>query len=329
VKEPGVAREKERGAVGVIDTLSAGYDTVNRHPWIVGIPVLVDLFFWLGPHLSLAPLVQRSLSRFAIPAGLPAETLQAYQDYRELILQAGESFNLFSLLTTHIPGIPSLMAGREGLGSTLALDSPWAALLLALLLPIVGLLLASIYYVVAGQPVRGRDEGPRLLWGRVWRTWGRLLVLMLLAIGAAVFVVLPLAGLAALAGAVNGSVAGALAAALWVVALWVQFYLFFVVDAMVISDVGAIQAIRNSVAVVRFNFGAAMGLVVLIWVISLGMPIVWDALAQGAFGTALAILGNAYISAGLAVASMTFYRDRIRALRDRIAGVTDLDQRDR
>jgi hypothetical protein len=316
-----LAREKERGSTGVIDTLSAGYNTVNRHPWIVGVPVLVDLFFWLGPRLSLAPLVQRTVGRIAAPAGLPADTLQTYQDYRDWLLQAGGSFNLFSLLTTHIPGIPSLMAGRDGLGATVALDSPWVVLLLFLLLPVAGLWLASIYYVGIGQPVRGVAESVGALWARIWRTWGRLLLLMLLAIGVVLFVGLPLMVVGMLLGALNGPIVGFFAAFLWVVALWVQFYLFFVVDAIVISDVGIAQAIRNSVTVVRFNLGPTMGLVVLIWIITLGMPIVWDAIAQNPIGTGVAILGNAYISAGLAVASMTFYRDRFLALGNKLMGI--------
>ncbi len=320
MREPGIARDKERGLTGVIDTLSAGYETVNRHPWILAVPVLVDLFFWFGPHLSLAPLVQRTVGRLSAPIGLSAEMLQAYQDYRDGLLRAGESFNLFSMLTTHFPGIPSLMSGREGLGPTAAMDNPWMALLLFLLLPVAGIWLASTYYVAVGRQVRGIDEDVGTLWGRVWRTWGRLLLFLLLALGVGMLFGVPLVVLAFVVGSFNSSLLGFLASLLWVTALWVQFYLFFVVDAMVISDVGPLQAIRNSVAVVRFNLGPTLGLVVLIWIIMLGMPIVWDAMAQNPVGIAAGILGNAYISTGLAVASMTFYRDRFLALNNRTVG---------
>lgn len=314
MKEPGIARDKERGATGVIDTLSAGYATVNRHPWILAVPVLVDLFFWLGPHLSLAPLVQRTAGRLAAPIGLSAEMLEAYQEYREGLVQAGETFNLFSLLTTHFPGIPSLMAARESLGPTMAVEDPGTVLLLFLLLPIAGLWLASLYYVAIGRPVRGTVESVSTLWGRIWRTWRRLLAFLLLVIGVALLFGLPLMVLALMAGAINTSLLGFLASFLMVTALWVQFYLFFVVDAMVISDAGPLQAVRNSVAVVRFNLGSTLGLVVLIWLIMLGMPIVWETVAQSLLGTAAGILGNAYISTGLAVAGMTYYRDRFSRL---------------
>ncbi|MHB0871568.1 MAG: DUF7847 domain-containing protein [Chloroflexota bacterium] len=320
MSEPTVARDKERGARGVIDTLSAGYETVNRHPWVIAIPVLVDLFFWLGPHLSLAPLVQRTVGRVAAPIGLSAEMLQAYQEYRDELLRAGESFNLFSLLTTHFPGIPSLMSAREGLGQTATMEDPWMALLLSLLLPIAGIWLASAYYVAVGRQVRGNEERVSTLWSRVGRTWRRLLGFLLLAIGAALLFGVPLVILAVVAGAVSSSLLGFLVTFLWVTAMWVQFYLFFVVDAMVISDVGPIQAMRNSIAVVKSNLGPTLGLVVLVWLIMLGMPIVWDAMAQNPAGVVAGILGNAYISTGLAVASMSFYRDRFLRLAERSMG---------
>lgn len=308
-----MARDKERGSVGVIDTLSAGYTTVNQHPWILAIPVLVDLFFWLGPRLSLAPLVQKIAARIAVPMDLPAEMAQGYQDYRDGLLRAGESFNLFSLLAAHFPGIPSLMVARDGAGSVTTVADPWAALLLFLMLPLVGMWLASVYYTVVAQPVRG-SEGAGGMWGRVWRTWGRLVLFLLFALGLGLLIGVPLMIVAAVAGAFNASLLGFLVAFISVIALWVQFYLFFVVDAMVISDVGPFKAIRNSVTVIRFNLGSTLGLVALILIISWGMPIVWDAVAQNEVGTAVAILGNAYIASGLAVASMTFYRDRFSAL---------------
>lgn len=314
MRGPDVARDKQRGVAGVIDTLSAGYATVNRHPWIIAIPVLLDLFFWLGHHLSLAPLVQRILARMQVPVSLSGEMLQTYQEYRETLARAGENFNLFSLLVTHFPGIPSLMSAKEGLGPKMALTDPWTVLGLSILLPLAGIWLASIYYVGIGKQVRETGEGLSELWGRVWKTWGRLLGFLLMVMGVGLLFGLPVLVLALIATAINTSFLSIVVSILWVAALWAQFYLFFVVEAMVVSDVGPIQAVRNSVAVVRFNIGSALSLVVLVWVIMLGMPIVWDTMAQSPVGTVAAVLGNAYIATGLAAASMIYYRDRMAAI---------------
>ena len=45
----------------------------------MAIPVLLDLFFWLGPRLSLAPLVQQFFARVPVPTGLPSDLAQSYQ----------------------------------------------------------------------------------------------------------------------------------------------------------------------------------------------------------------------------------------------------------
>ena len=39
---------------GVIDTISAGYAAINRQPWLLLAPILLDLLLWLGPRVSPA-----------------------------------------------------------------------------------------------------------------------------------------------------------------------------------------------------------------------------------------------------------------------------------
>src|SRR5438874_6988324 len=48
---------REAPPTGVIETLSAGYAAVNRQLWVLLLPVLLNVFLWLGPHVSYSPLV--------------------------------------------------------------------------------------------------------------------------------------------------------------------------------------------------------------------------------------------------------------------------------
>jgi hypothetical protein len=99
------------------------------------------------------------------------------------------------------------------------------------------------------------------------------------------------------------------------IALAAQLYLFFAPDAIFVSRVGPIQAIRRSVAVVHSGVWSALTLAILITVILIGMSQVWIALAgQASWGLALGIVGNAYIASGLVAASMLFYRERMETL---------------
>src|SRR5438270_4936064 len=53
---------REASPSGVIETLSAGYTAVNRQPWVLLLPVLLNVFLWLGPHVSYAPLVDPAVT---------------------------------------------------------------------------------------------------------------------------------------------------------------------------------------------------------------------------------------------------------------------------
>ncbi len=57
---------------GLIDAVSAGYVALNRRLWVIVIPIVPDLYLWLGTRLSLAPLI-RSLSDRV--ASAPAQVL--------------------------------------------------------------------------------------------------------------------------------------------------------------------------------------------------------------------------------------------------------------
>jgi hypothetical protein len=59
--------------VGVIESLAAGFETVASHLGLILFPMALDVFLWLGPHLSINPIMQKSVDlvksfRFSDPA---------------------------------------------------------------------------------------------------------------------------------------------------------------------------------------------------------------------------------------------------------------------
>ena len=113
------------------------------------------------------------------------------------------------------------------------------------------------------------------------------------------------------------------------------FFLYFVTVAIVLDDLSVMQAVRQSVQVVRFNFGATLLFVLLTNLISVGFSIILTNLGQMVpFGTLGAILLNAYIGTGLAMALLVFYRTRwLKLAGEQATGLEELlaqptDQRD-
>ena len=110
--------------------------------------------------------------------------------------------------------------------------------------------------------------------------------------------------------------------------IWAGIYLFFVPEALFVSLVGPLQAVKRSVAVVRGSFWSTVGLIVLSWLLLAGLGQVWRLAAErlaSPWGVGLGVLGNAYIGSGLIAAAMTFYYQRTNRLQGASRPLTRLD----
>ncbi|MBO9326861.1 MAG: hypothetical protein J7463_16315, partial [Roseiflexus sp.] len=85
-------------------------------------------------------------------------------------------------------------------------------------------------------------------------------------------------------------------------------------EAIVMSRVGPLRAIRTSFEVVRRNLWGVIGLLILSLIITRGTEVIWEMFSNSTAGSIVAALGSAYIGAGLAAARMAFYRERLRRL---------------
>lgn len=310
---------KKEQRAGLIDTISLGYGLVTRRPWLLVVPVLLDLFLWFGPRLPAPQL----LDQLATTNDQVGEVNRQILVGQRLI---GPDSDLFALLASQVPSMlvhlrpdqPSLQVARPvlqlgdmvlaGLGLLMAIGSLW---------------LAMLYWVPIAQVVRGERLAPLELGRRAGRAGLVLLVLslMLMVVGLAIGIPIAIViGVAALAG--YQPIVALLTAIVLVGFIWLAIHLAFTVDAIVISQAGPVRAVRYSLAVVRSYFWATVGLIILSRVIAAGLSgIVFVALASTTVGVPIAIVANAYITTGLVAAGMIFYRDRSPI--GRPGGVTD------
>jgi len=301
--------------MGVIDTLSAGYNLVNQRLWLILVPVLLDLLLWLGPRLSVAPLLMEMV-RFIPPATeMGPDYAEALEQARQAMLQMAQEFNLLGLLAAGFLGVPSLMGvtslSASFSGHVVFMLYDWLAVfLLAIALTIASVWLGAIYLVPLAQVVReGRVMLPALV-RQCWITGWRLLLYVTFLLAIMAFWGAPLSLVIGIIMAFNPDLATFFVGLLWIAILWVAFYLFFVVQSVTVGQTGVLRSLWNSLNVVRWNLGSALGLVILVNLVQRGMPIVWRWLAQEPWGVPLGIVGNAYIGTGLTAATMIFYRDR-------------------
>ena len=102
-----------RPVLGIIEALSAGLDAVLRHPWLFLIPVLLDVFLWVGPRMQ-APALYRSFEptlRQMTTAMTSSEARFAAQELSKAVEQFFTQYNLFAWLSAGLIGVPVVNGG--------------------------------------------------------------------------------------------------------------------------------------------------------------------------------------------------------------------------
>jgi len=317
---------------GLIETIQAGFNTVNRNLWLLLLPLALDVALWLGPQLTAGGLAESWLRQVAAPPGTNQEVVRTVEDNRRAALESIRGggglaqYNVLSLLAVPVLGfgVPSFRAleGAPGMGPTLALASGSALGATAVASLVLGISLAALFYGLMGQAVREGRVAPQTFAGEFravfFSTWGVFALFMVVLIGLG----LPLAGLLVITGSVSIVVANMLGSVAVGMLIWALVYLFFTTDAVYVSRVPPFAAVQRSVVVVRTNFWPTLGFIGLLTIISMGLPIIWSELAHSlqAPGMALGILGHDYITSGVAAASMTYYKVRVARLEEVTGG---------
>ncbi len=313
--------------MGIIDTLSAGFDRVTKRLWLVLVPVLVDVGIWIGPKLSVGRLSQDLLAVLPDLGEFGVQQQQSLELAREWLIAAGSETNLLYLLSMRIVGFPSLTATFVPPAKLLTTGQrvievqTW----LALLGTVLGLVLVSVLlgcFALACLAQEARDEEmdiPYVLRVTV-HSWMRLAVLLVLGLLAGATLLIGVSLVYSILAVLSPQLATLLFSAMAIALLWLSVYVaivfFFTPRAMVLDNEGIVHSLWSSVNVVHRNLGTVIIFVLLVNVIQAGLMYIWRLLAVNTIGTLAGILGNAYVSTGLAMASLVFYRDRFVAWQD-------------
>jgi hypothetical protein len=250
--------------------------------------------------------------------GVPTDMAEQTRQAATLLRQLGESSNLFGVLAnTSLLHVPSLLAGNAGLNEqVIEVQSPLAALLLLVGFSLLGVLIGVVYMNMLARTLPLGD-GPKPVHfgefaGVVLRHWLMVLLYVALLLGALIVGSIPIAMAVTLFSLINpflGLLVLTLPSGIILVLL---LYLYFVTAAVVMDNLPVHRAIAQSFVLVRNNFWATLGFVLLYNLIALGFAYIMANLAaMTPIGTIAAILIYAYIGSGLAMALLVFYRTRI------------------
>ena len=302
--------------MGIIETLSAGFELVRRRPWLVLLPIVLDVGLWIAPKLSILSLMRGLLGEAAASVAAYPDMATRLPEMSQMLEKVAESANLGTLLSSGYLAVPSLpVAGTSFFGWTrqvVEVNSALGFVGLVAGLSLAGLMLGTLYLAPIADQVRdGCVDWPSLA-GRLPRYWLRLLGAWFLIALALTFLGFPMVLMLGLFGLFSQGLASLMLGLASFAVLWVAFYLAFVPEAILYGEDGVLQAVGHSINVVRMHFWSTLGLLVLVNVIMAGLAFIWERLAKSAPGAVLAIAGNAYIGTGLTAAVFVFYRERLQ-----------------
>ncbi len=306
--------------MGVIDCLSAGYRYLGWRLELILIPIVLDLLLWLGPRLNVAPLFDQFAASYrglAAAEGVTPEIGEMVGQLADSIRQMGEGSNLLNGLVSgtllHVPSLPVASAGWLPHYS-IDVTTVGEAAIWWLVFSLLGLLLGVIYLTLLARrlpigSVAGSSGGQVAV--AVLRHWLQVIGFVIFVVLALLILYLPISfivGLMMLVSPAMGSAAAAFAGALTLV---VFFYLYFVTAALIMDNVPLNVAIMRSLRLVRENFWATLGFILLSSLIGLGIALLLVQLANvGMWAGFVGIVINAYIGTGLTMALLVFYRSR-------------------
>jgi hypothetical protein len=233
------------------------------------------------------------------------------------LLTAAQQTNLFTNLTIPFLGVPALMrlAAAETPVTPVIIEVPslgmWFLWILAL--SVAGILLTALYFSLVARAVKqenGRLSSKQFI-KHVLRTWGQLILMGLGLVLATLIIFFPLTLIGYILSLINAQLFFVVLLIGAMLLFWLAVLLGFAPHGLTLNGRSLPQAIIESVQLVRLNYISTMILLLAITGISTLMDNLLLFADDGSWLTLSSILGHAFVSTSLVVATYIFYQDRV------------------
>ena len=301
---------------GVIVSLRAGFDAVANHVWLILLPLVLDIFLWLGPRLSVDSLL-RPFVRYMFAQtrrGVGSSEVDQFLEAQTIFLDGLQSFNLLSLISkfrTFPIGISSLLAEKMpvespiGEQSIVQISSVPLLLLIAMLLTGIGWVVGGLYFRwVSGATLGQQETGISLL-----RAVVQTLILSVCWFIGLMVVVLPIMFVLTLLMMINPILANIAMFVILLLAFWLIVPFFFMPHGIFARGQNAFLSILTSLRMARFTFPSSGMFVISVLVLSQGLNYLWSVPPDNSWMTLVGIAGHAFITTAVLAASFVYYRD--------------------
>ncbi len=288
----------------VIDLIAEGLSLVVARPWLLLLPLLLDAVIWLGVKIEPSALMNWLVDL------VDDASLADTEDIVSTLTDLGDS-NMTQLAALFVP---SMLTGSGDADIYRFADQRiWtpgagAVVLVAFGLVMLGSLLAMAYTVPIANAIIGRRLSIAGTLALIARAWARMVAFIALCFAGLMAIIVP----TAIMSAIFAPLLPLVTSLLMIGAIAALLFFYFVFDAIVIADVGPINAIRMSIAIVKRNLRSVLGLILATLLLTTGIPEIATSLLGSLPGLVLAVVLQAVIATGATAASMFFFVDRLR-----------------
>lgn len=272
--------------------------------------------------MSVGPLFEEAAKTYQAlggTEGVTPEMGQAIQQMATGLREFGEASNLLGgLVSGTLMHVPSLYADSAPLrdASIIPLFSVSEAVVWWVVFSLLGILIGCLYLGLLARQLpigalAGAATGSVMV--GVFRHWIQVIAFVLLVFVTLLLVYIPVSVVVAVLLLISPGLGSAVAGATGILSmLLIMIFLYFVVPALIMDNLAVIGAIRRSIRLVRNNPWTTVGFLLLSMLIGLGFALLLTRLAElGAPAAVIAIVVNAYIGTGLAMAWLVFYRTQV------------------
>jgi hypothetical protein len=296
---------------GIINSIKAGFDIIATHITAILLPLLLNLFLWLGPRLRMDALfnsIKDDVVSIWRTGGVSAEDIQRILKWYETTIP---NINLFWLVRTLPIGISSLLfpqqAASTPLGHPLILQVSAVSLIgWIFTLNLAGWIGGGLYFrSVAWLAVPDKENPPIRISRAIAQTvltsvfWSILSVIILVPVFLLLAVVLQF----------SAFIANLLVLFLSLASMWVIVPFFFWPHGIFLRRQNFATSIFSSVQMTRFTLPTSSMFVLTIFLLSVGLNFLWRIPPEDSWMTLVGIFGHSFVTTALLAASFVYYRD--------------------
>jgi len=299
---------------GILNSIRVGFDIVSNRAVLIILPLVVDLFLWLGPRLSagnISSVLLKDLLDFSQKTGPSAQDFQTLTDRVAML----GHINLFGWIQTFPIGVPTLFWGNLpetlplktpfGLQSVVQVSSMPGMLGWYFLLTFIGWIGGGLYFRWISETTLGEEEAKISSLRAIIQT----LILSLIWLVSLTIILFPVAFVLGLISLLSPTLANGAVLVILMLSFWLIVPLFFMPHGIFTRKQNALHSIFASLKMARFTLPTSSLFVFSLFILYTGLNYLWSVPSNDSWMMLVGIAGHAFITTALLSASFVYYRE--------------------